>query len=57
MSVFADFSGGEKPDTCPVYYPWIHEKVDDTSAALPSVTNVAVVPRKLPSLIGVILAN
>lgn len=38
MLVFADFSRGEKPATCPIYYLWIHEKLDEVLSDLPSDT-------------------
>ncbi len=39
MLVFADFSDGDKPATCPVYCLWIHEKLDEALAQLPPLTS------------------
>lgn len=32
MLVFADFSANDKPSACPIYYDWIHDKLDEVLA-------------------------
>lgn len=41
MLVFADFSADERPSDCPIYYQWIHDKLDEVLAgAEPSAKSV-----------------
>jgi hypothetical protein len=35
MLVFADFFSDERPATCPIYYLWLHDKLDELLAKVP----------------------